>query len=254
MDNEFKKAEISELLIKRGQALLDRPKEIVNFTTNNNQAEKLLNNLDKYPHAFVLACVMDRQIPAERAWVIPYKISQELNTFEITELLKLSKEQYIELFNNKKLHRFNTDMAENFFYALQDIKNKYKSNAANIWLGKPSSALLVKRFQEFRGVGIKISTMAANILVRDFKIEVKDKICIDVSPDVHLRRVFKRIGFTKKENSEELVYAARELHPDYPGIFDLSCWEIGHNWCRPKNPDCQKCYLNSLCPKIISEK
>jgi len=37
----------------------------------------------------------------------------------------------------------------------------------------------------------------------------------------------------------------------YPGIFDLPCWEIGRNWCRPNKPICEKCYLNSFCNKKI---
>jgi len=31
-----------------------------------------------------------------------------------------------------------------------------------------------------------------------------------------------------------LIYAAKELYPNYPGIFDTLCWEIGKNCCRPK--------------------
>jgi endonuclease III len=50
---------------------------------------------------------------------------------------------------------------------------------------------------------------------------------------------------------EELNYCARQLYPEYPGVFDLPSWEIGTKLCRPKNPDCINCYLNDVCPKII---
>ncbi len=94
--------------------------------------------------------------------------------------------------------------------------------------------------------------MATNILARDFKIPMQDKICIDISPDVHVRRVFKRLGFiSDTRNIDELVYCAKELYPEYPGIFDLSAWEIGRNWCRPENPNCNICYLDKYCPKNI---
>ena len=42
-----------------------------------------VEDFDKYPHLFVLACVMDRQIKAERAWNIPYIIADEHGTFRI---------------------------------------------------------------------------------------------------------------------------------------------------------------------------
>ena len=110
----------------------------------------------------------------------------------------------------------------------------------------------MRRFLEFKGIGIKIATMAANILARDFKIPMKDYINIDISPDVHLKRVFGRLGFISKDASnDELIYCARELNPMYPGIFDLPCWEIGRYWCRPNKLTCEKCYLSRYCNKNI---
>ncbi len=208
--------------------------------------------MDKYPHAFVLASVMDRQIRAERAWLIPYFISQEIGGFEFEKLLKLDIEFLKSNFHKKSLHRFNDVMAVNFFSAIQLIHKKYQNNASNIWKEKPKSATVVRRFLEFKGVGVKIASMAANILAREFKVPLQDKICIDISPDVQVKRAFTRLGFiSKNSTNDELIYCARELNPEYPGIFDLSSWEIGRNWCRPNNPDCENCYLKSLCPKII---
>lgn len=57
---------IAELLVEKGKALYNSPRELVKFT-GNNEADTLLNDLEKTPHAFVLACVMDRQIKAELA-------------------------------------------------------------------------------------------------------------------------------------------------------------------------------------------
>ena len=94
--------------------------------------------------------------------------------------------------------------------------------------------------------------MAVNILARDFKVPMGDHIYIDVSPDIQVLRVFKRIGLiSKNATNDELIYCARELNLEYPGIFDLSCWEIGRNWCRPRNPTCIDCYLSKYCPKIV---
>jgi len=70
--------------------------------------------------------------------------------------------------------------------------------------------------------------MAANILSREYKISMKDRICIDISPDVHIKTVFKRLGFlSDNPSAEEVIYKARELNPEYPGIFDFSVFEIG---------------------------
>jgi len=156
-----------------------------------------------------------------------------------------------DIFKKYSLHRFNEKMAINFYLAVGRINDIYNGNAANIWNDNPLSTTVVRRFLEFSGVGIKISTMAANILVRNFKVHLKDHTCIDISPDVQVARVFRRIGFIPKDATRELlIYTAREIYPEYPGIFDTICWDIGKNWCRPKNPKCWQCYLEKYCPKI----
>jgi len=60
--------EIIKILIDRGKELLKQPYKKIEFT-GNEEADNLLNDLDNFPHAFVLACIMDRQIKAERAWL-----------------------------------------------------------------------------------------------------------------------------------------------------------------------------------------
>lgn len=245
--------EIPLLLIRRGEELLAQPYQKIEFT-RNVVADELLNNLQSSPHAFVLACVMDRQIKAERAWMIPYQVSQELSSFTMETLLKNSLDDFTEIFTRRSFHRFNTDMAKYFYLGIKRIHEQYHDDASNIWKNNPASASVVRRFLQIDGVGIKIATMAANILARDFKISLKERLCIDISPDIQVIRVFKRLGLIADNSSaDELLYRARELNPEYPGIFDLSSWEIGRNWCRP-NPDKVKyrdCYLDNYCPKFI---
>jgi hypothetical protein len=38
--------------------------------------------------------------------------------------------------------------------------------------------------------------MAANVLVRNYKVPLKDYFSIDISPDTHIKRVFYRMGFS----------------------------------------------------------
>jgi endonuclease III len=243
------KEKIVDILIEKGNELFKQPYKYIEFT-KNKESNELLNNLNDFPHAFFLACVMDRQIKAERAWLIPYSISEEIKSFKFSMLLRVNQKDMIKIFKRKSLHRFNGIMGRNFYLAVHKIHNNYQDDASNIWKGNPRSAVIVRRLLEFEGVGVKIATMTANILARDFKIPMKDYINIDISPDVHVKRVFKRLGLISKDASnDELVYCARELNPMYPGIFDLSCWEIGRNWCRPNKPICRECYLNSFCNK-----
>lgn len=208
-----------------------------------------LNDLNRYPHAYVLACCMDRRIKADRAWSIPCIVKKQLcNDFSIDSLCKITLEEYQAFFNEHSLHIYNNDMAEVFYKAVHRIKNQYNGNASQIWGGTPSSAAVVYRFLQFNGVGIKIATMATNILARQFKIPMSDYYSIDISPDVHVQRIFKRTGLVEEGASiDEIVYKAREINPDYPGIVDAACWRIGREHCHSSVPDCDCCPIKTHC-------
>ncbi len=248
-EQEMNEKAIRDKLVKRGKTLFSAPKQTIQFT-GDKAADSFLNDLKNYPHAFVLACIMDRQIRAEKAWLIPYLISQKIGGFSMESLSALSQEDVRGLMSEPEpLHRFVDKMAENFYLAVQRIANVYDNNAALIWSNKPSSAEVVYRFLEFKGVGPKIANMAANILAREFKIPFADYYSIDISADVHIRRVFGRLGLCAADAAvEQVIYKARALYPDFPGIMDLPCWEIGKNWCKARNPECKKCYMYDLCP------
>jgi uncharacterized HhH-GPD family protein len=246
---------IRDRLLEHGQTLFRAPKQLIQFT-REPEADALLNDLTDHPHAFVLACVMDRQIKAEKAWLIPYRISEKIGAFSMGTLSALSRADVHRLMTEPEpLHRFVDTMTGHFHAAVQRIKNNYAGDAARIWAGQPSSAEVVYRFLEFDGVGPKIGSMAANILAREFRIPFADYFSIDISADVHVRRVFARLGLCAADATvEQVIYKAKALHPEFPGMMDLPSWEIGRNWCRSRGPECGGCYMKDLCLTAIGTK
>lgn len=236
------------LLVDIGKSKFNDPVNNSVHLVDDKEGNLLLNDIVNYPHAYVLACCMDRQVNAEIAWMVPVKIWRLFGTFEMEFLQTVSLAEWKIIFNNNSLHRFNDKMAEIFYKAIQLIKNEYNGDASNIWINNPSSATVVYRFLQFEGVGVKIATMAANILARQFKIPFSDYCSIDVSPDVHVRRVMHRLGYVREDaTNEEIIYKARELCPEFPGIIDYALWEIGRGCCRPTRPDCLNCVMKSEC-------
>jgi len=169
-------------------------------------------------------------------------------------LRRLTDADVLEAFSKPTpLHRYTAEMSRNFQFAIQLIATKYRGDAARIWADQPSSAELVYRLLEFRGVGPKIATMAANILARQFKVPLRDHYSIDVSADVHVKRVFERLGLVgANADVNQVIFRARSLSPKFPGLLDFPAWEIGREWCRPKRPRCQECYMRRLCPTAAS--
>jgi len=172
--------------------------------------------------------------------------------------LRVSSLRWEELHNAmlypKPLHRFSEKIADYFYNAINRIKDCYDGFAANIWNNNPSSAAIVRRFLEFSGMGPKKATMAANILVRDFHIPVSDRFSLDISVDIHVRRVFSRLGFiTDDATPEYIIYRARELNPSYPGIFDGVLWDLGRGLCRSTGPECTLCKYAKFCSYYYSQ-
>jgi endonuclease III len=95
--------------------------------------------------------------------------------------------------------------------------------------------------------------MATNILVRQFKIPLRDYHFVDISVDRQVRRVMTRLGFVSEGASDALlIYAAREAHPEFPGIFDLALWRIGRDVCSQSAPRCGKCPLARYCVYAVA--
>jgi endonuclease III len=236
-------------LVEFSRAIWREPRGLIPFT-NDGQADRLLNDLERYPHAFVIACLMDRQVKAEKAWSVPLAIAERVGGFDFADLCVLSREEVAAVMSSPTpLHRYTTRMSAFLFDAIRAIEQEYGGVASRIWEGNLPSAEAVYRFLRFNGIGPKIASMACNILARDFKIEFSDYYSIDVSVDVHVRRVFGRLGLVhQKDSNEAIAYKARAIYPEFPGILDLAAWEIGRKWCKPLAPRCGECLVRELCP------
>jgi endonuclease III len=136
----------------------------------------------------------------------------------------------------------------------QSGKTEYNGNARKIWEGKNSSAEIIYRFLCFDGCGIKIASMATNLLHRIFGINYTDYSALDISPDIHVRRVFYRLGLVDNiDDVDSVIYKARSLHPSFPGVFDKCCWNIGRDNCHPSTPQCNGCRLSTICKKGLKK-
>ena len=193
----------------------------------------MLIDVDRFPHHFVLACLMDRQVKAARAWAVPYRLGSRIGGFEFSHYETLRLQRVQRIFAEMSLHRFNRNMARIFLSGVQRISSHYRGDAKNIWAGTPPCARVVRRFLEFDGVGPKIATMAVNLLVKQAKVPMTDLSAIDISADSQVMKYFQTEGLLRKAaKKEELIYLAREINPEYPGLLDLLAWEGGRQITR----------------------
>jgi endonuclease III len=243
---------ILDFFVEEGKKFFDAPRKPIQFT-DDETANALVNDIENTPHAFFVACLMDTQIKAEKAWRVPLELKQRMGNFRFETLKAKSCEELEFLMSTPTcLHRYVANKSLYLYEAIQRIDAQYGGWAANLWEGGISSAEVVFRFLEFKGFGPKLSTMAANILAREFKVKFADYYSIDISADVHVKRVFKRLGIVpEKPSVDQVIYRARALYPEFPGLLDLSVFNIGRSWCHTRKPNCSDCPLTAWCEKNL---
>ena len=218
----------------------------------------LVNDLERYPHAFVLGCIADRRAQADIAWSLPEKIREAAQDFEIETLVELPESVWSSVLDRSG-HPLAKKMKSLLPAAIRFIADKYDGDAARIWAAGSSGAAGARRFLAFDGVGLKIANMAANILIREFGVELTRPLP-DIAVDTHVRRVFERLGLlrplehsrlrsTEEKQKSRVQLRARELSPGWPGELDWPTWYIGRKWCHARRKrECGACCMGAICP------
>lgn len=125
----------------------------------------------------------------------------------------------------------------------------YKNKAAQI---VELSKILVEKYDskvpdsieelvEFKGVGRKTANL---VLARGFNIPA---ICVDV----HVHRIFNRLGYVKTKTPDETERVLREKLPQQFWI-DINTLLVTHgqNVCKPIKPECDACPIEAYCEKV----
>jgi endonuclease-3 len=66
--------------------------------------------------------------------------------------------------------------------------------------------------------------------------------------DTHVKRISKKLGFTKEEDPEKIEYDLMEILPkDHWILYNIQIIAFGRNICYARSPKCQECFLYDLC-------
>lgn len=95
---------------------------------------------------------------------------------------------------------------------------------------------------KFKGVGRKTANL---VLSLGFN---KPAICVDV----HVHRIFNRLGYINTKTPEETEFTLREKLPiEYWITINTLLVTHGQNICKPQNPKCGECPIFRYCEKNI---
>lgn len=126
---------------------------------------------------------------------------------------------------------FYTNKAKQIIELSKELVEKYNSKV-------PAS---IDELVKFNGVGRKTANLT---LSRGFNMPA---ICVDV----HVHRIFNRLGYVNTKNPEETEFALREKLPQKHWI-DINTLLVTHgqNICKPINPKCNECPIFEYCAKV----
>ena len=96
----------------------------------------------------------------------------------------------------------------------------------------------IEELVKFNGVGRKTANL---VMAKGFGMPA---ICVDV----HVHRIFNRLGIVKTKTPEETEMKLRELIPEKHWIeLNTLFVTLGQNICRPAKPNCSVCPVKKIC-------
>ena len=221
------------------------------------EADQLLQS---DPFAFLLGVVLDdgsgaeeisaEEIGAERAWQGPLVLQQRLGHLDPWRLRNQRDDIRAAVAEPPAIHGLVELMAEAIVMAADRVCTHYDGDAAGIWAPDATAAEVDARLRAFRRISPRKAARAVELLMSDFGVELADPAASDVAYDIHVRRVFLRTGLVEVDDIRALTAAARRLYPQRPGFIDLPTWLVGRRYCHSTQPDCARCPLASVCPKL----
>lgn len=187
---------------------------------------KLMDSLDN-PFLVLIACILSLR-------------TNDRTTYPATlRMLELGK-------TPADFAKANVDELSKAIYPVGFYKNKAEQiiELSKILVEKYDSKMpdTIEELIKFKGVGRKTANL---VLSEGFN---KPAICVDV----HVHRIFNRLGYIKTKTPEETEFALRAKLPQKYWI-DINSLLVTHgqNVCKPIKPMCGICPLEKYCQKVI---
>jgi uncharacterized HhH-GPD family protein len=121
--------------------------------TGNDEADALLS---KDPFALLVGMLLDQQMPMERAFEGPYKLTQRLggDRLDVRQIAEADPEKFAALCAQPPaVHRFPGAMAARIQAVAQHIVDTYDGDTAALWTTADSGSELLRRLSALPGFG-----------------------------------------------------------------------------------------------------
>ena len=205
--------------------MINSDKIVENLQKANQPRSEFVNLMEEFrnPYLVLIACILSLR-------------TNDKTTYPATlRMLELAK-------TPQEMMNISEDDLANAIYPVGFYKNKAKQI---IELSKTIVEKLngkvpdtIENLSKFNGVGRKTANL---VLANGFGIPA---ICVDV----HVHRIFNRIGYVTTKTPDETEFALREKLPQKYWL-DINTLIVTHgqNVCKPTKPKCDECPIREFC-------
>ncbi len=175
------------------------------------------------PWQLLIATILSAQCTDARVNMVTEALFKKYDSVE-----KFANANLKELEQDIKSTGFYHNKAKNIIACSQKLLEDFKGEV-------PSD---MDKLTSLAGVGRKTANVIRGNIFHEPSIVV----------DTHVKRISKRLGFTKEEDPEKIEYELmKELPRDHWILYNIQIIAFGRTICMARNPRCEECFLNSHC-------
>lgn len=201
---------------KRTQEILDKLDEVY-----TREYKCYLNH--ETPWQLLIATMLSAQCTDARVNVVTKDLFQKYRSPE-----DFAKADLKELEQDIRSTGFYHNKAKNIIACCKDLVEKYDSRV-------PEE---LEALTSLAGVGRKTANVIRGNIFHEPSVVV----------DTHVKRISKKLGFTKEDDPEKIEYDLMKALPkEHWILYNIQIITFGREICFARNPKCEECFLTEYC-------
>ena len=200
-----------------------RTKEILDRLDKEYGTEYICYLNHENPWQLLIAVILSAQCTDARVNIVTKDLFQKYDTLE-----KFANADLKELELDIKPTGFYHNKAKNIIACAKRLVYEFGGEV-------PSS---LEDLTSLAGVGRKTANVIRGNIYNEPSIVV----------DTHVKRISRRLGFTKETDPEKIEYELMKVLPkEHWILYNIQIISFGRNICFARSPKCENCFLQDLC-------
>lgn len=200
-----------------------RTKEILDILDEQYSTEYKCYLNHETPWQLLIATILSAQCTDARVNIVTNDLFQKypsIEAFAKADLEELERDIHSTGFYHSK--------AKNIIACCQRLHTEFHDEV-------PST---IEELTSLAGVGRKTANVIRGNIFNEPSIVV----------DTHVKRISRKLGFTKEEDPEKIEYdLMRVLPKDHWILYNIQIITFGRDICEARNPKCERCRLTGYC-------